>query len=202
VLELSTDREVKASVKRNREWIQLTKGLLYYYGTLSKEDLVKKVTELTGKSERTFEQQTFLTVLELAEMHHDQLHVSGQGDADHRVQDAEWVKREQKMRKDVPFYPFKKKQVLEAGEPGYVDRSGAYRKFIKMLEKDHRVESEKAVQIVNHICNQVNNGKSMNDVLHYFGKQVTLENNEKMTPLLNQLTAVCNNTRQIGRASW
>src|SRR5699024_3372468 len=46
VLELSTDREVKASVKRNREWIQLTKGLLYYYGTLSKEDLVKKVTEL------------------------------------------------------------------------------------------------------------------------------------------------------------
>jgi hypothetical protein len=196
VLEFSTDREVKASVKRNREWIQLTKGLLYYYGTLSKEDLVKKVTELIGKSERTFEQETFLTVLELAEMHDDQFYVSGEGYADHRVQDAEWVKREQKMRKDVPFYPFKKKQVLEAGEPGYVDRSGAYRKFIKMLEKDHRVESEKAVQIVNHICNQVNNGKSMNDVLHYFGKQVTLENNEKMTPLLNQLTAVFNNTRQ------
>ena len=65
-----------------------------------------------------------------------------------------------------------------------------------MLEKDQQVEREKAIHIISQINDQVNNGKSMNDVLHYFGRQVSLKNNEKMTPLLNQLTAVFNHTRQ------
>ena len=196
VLALTADRSVKGAVKRNSEWIQLTKGLLYYYGTIQKDYLVEKITELTDKSEQTFEREVFFTVLELAESHDDSFYTSEENYADRRVQDVEWVKREQQKRKDTLFYPFKKKQVLEAGASDYVDLNGANRKFLQMLEKDQQVEREKAIHIISQINDQVNNGKSMNDVLHYFGRQVSLKNNEKMTPLLNQLTAVFNHTRQ------
>src|SRR5699024_2027730 len=94
VLALTADRSVKAAVKRNSEWIQLTKGLLYYYGTIQKDSLVEKITELTDKSKQTFEREAFFTVLELAESHDDSFYTSGENYADRRVQDVEWVKRE------------------------------------------------------------------------------------------------------------
>ena len=35
ILSIGTDVSVRSTIKRNTDWVKLTRGLLYYYGTLN-----------------------------------------------------------------------------------------------------------------------------------------------------------------------
>ena len=58
-------------------------------------------------------------------------HVGGFSNED--VLDVQRVSREQQSRPDVPFYPFTKSQLLNAGKPEFVDKNSAYRAFVDFL---------------------------------------------------------------------
>jgi len=194
VLALEKDAGVKAIIRRNTEWVKLTKGLLYYYGTLSTYQLVTMLKKYTGKTRETFELQDYFTVIHHVENH--EFYSNEEGFSYHQVLDSKRVMQEQQKREHVPFYSFTKDQLLEAGEPGFVDRNETYTKLVKLLVQQHNVEQEKADRVVKETVNAIKNGKGPSEVLQYFSRHIVFESQEAVTPIVNHLMDLMNNTRE------
>lgn len=196
ILALEQDPEVKRKIKRNTEWLKLTNGLLYYYGTLKHTQLISMLMQYTGTTEETFDAFDYYTVIHHMQGIYGTFYVNEDGYSHHLVLDSNWVLAEQQKRRDIPYYSFKKEQLLQAGETGFVDRNNMYNKLVQTLEKKHQLEFEKADRIVHEVIVAVKNGKSTSEIVGEFNREILFESIEAIQPVMNQLMDVMNHTRQ------
>nr|WP_240628611.1 SEC-C metal-binding domain-containing protein [Bacillus salacetis] len=193
VRKLAGNDEVKAVISRNTEWINLTKGLLYYYGTLSIDSLMDLMEKYTGK---TLELKSYLQVIHEAIYFRSDIHIDEAGFSNRRVFDPKKVLQEQQSRSGLSYYPFTKQQLMAAGEPDFVDRSKAYMELVRYLIKNYSIDKEGADEIAEECLYAANIGHGPNDVMEYLSYTIEFDNLETVQEVMGRVVNVMNHTRQ------
>ncbi|PFO01228.1 hypothetical protein COJ85_17580 [Bacillus sp. AFS076308] len=179
--------------RRNTEWIKLTQGLLYYYGTLTLTELHDLLEKYMNEPIRLSD---YLSVINHAISYYEQIRLDQLGFSNSRVLDSEKVRGEHKARKDLAFFPFSKEQLLRAGEPGYIERNDSYLQFVHFLIQNYEMSRQEAEGMVEECVYATNIGESPNHILQFLQSRLEFENIEIAKACLDKVVNLMNNTRQ------
>lgn len=184
---------LQSILRKNTELVQLTLGMLHYYGTLSFETVQKKLSEYM-RDEADF--ITLLPLLEEAE-HYYRAHRMGNGFLSAiRVLDEKEVRKEHDMRPGVDYYPFSKKDLLKAGQPPFVDRNPGYKAMVRYIRENYEISDEEADNLVEECVYAINIGDSLADMLEFLQSQLEIETEELLNGFMDRLVELHNHTRQ------
>ncbi|PLS09601.1 YecA family protein [Neobacillus cucumis] len=189
------DQQLSAICRRNSEWIRLTQGLLYYYGTLTINELHDLLEKYTNEPVRL---SNYLSVIDHAISYYKQIHRDEIGFSDFRVFDSKKAKMEHQMRKDLAFFPFTKEQLLKAGEPDYIERNASYIQFVQFLTQNYEIDREEADGIVEECVYATNIGESPNDILQYLQSRLEITTIDMFKAFMDHVVNMMNNSRQWG----
>jgi hypothetical protein len=191
--EIIQDETILADVKRNTEWIKITRGLLYYYGTVPYDrllDLVEKYTPVRP------DYLDFNRVIFDAMEYYQEFHIDRYGYSYWEVLDPLVILEEQASRQNIDYYPFSKKQLLEAGEPDYVECPKGYSQLLSLLTTEYRMSKQKAMVLVEDCIIYVKLGNQPSQLLQYIQTQLTFESLEAVQRMMDALVLLMNNTRE------
>ena len=184
---------LRAAVRKHTEWLQISQGLLYYYGFLSTYDLVRMVEDYTGARVDTYD---YLNVLFQGIAYGYAIRANMDGFTNEDVFDVEQVIQEHLARPNVPFYRFTKAQLLRAGKPGFVDRSPAYHAFVDFLRHSYQVDVEEAEDEAQFCVQEIQIGESMSNIVQAMTEEFEILTMDVLQSLTHHLTRLHNNTRQ------
>lgn len=193
IIDLKNNVTVRATINRNTEWIKLTRGLLYYYGTLNGTQLVDMVEKYTKE---TLDFGEYFTVIQDANAYRKEIIIDEYGFSNSRVFDPERVLQEHQARKSVQYYPFTKQQILTAGEPGFVERNKSFVQLVNFLTQNFKVNKIEADSIAEECVYATKIGHGPNDVLKYLGSTLEFDSMEIVQTLMDQVVLLMNNTRE------
>ncbi|WP_167747070.1 YecA family protein [Cohnella luojiensis] len=181
-------------IKRNTEWIQLSRGLLYYYGTLTLGQLEELVFSYSNKKIGI---RDFMDVLIDAMDYYDEMmNDSAVYFSDFRVVDSDKIRREQAARASLDFYPFTKEQIMKAGEPDFVDRNVYYVELVRFLLAHYELDRKDADLMVDEWADAARNGDSLAEVMQSVQEFVDIDDMETMSAIADRLVPLMNSTRQ------
>ena len=183
----------KQIVDRNTEWVKLTQGLLYYYGTVDLS-ILKKMTE--SYTNQSIEFLTYADVIDDAMGYYREITWSGDGYSNYRVFDSSQVIAEQYARPTIDYYPFTKKQLLTAGEPGYVERNTSYITFVDFITENYEITREEADQLVEECIYAIRIGDNHQNIIEFLQTQLEILDLETVQAFMDHITSLINNTRQ------
>lgn len=184
---------VRGIVNRNTEWIKLTRGLLYYYGTLSTNQLLEMLESYTKE---TIPLKEFVNVIEDSNIYRREIKINKDSFSNFRVFDLERVQQEQQTRGSMPYYPFTKQQLLVAGEPEFIDRNDSYVQIVHFLTNNFEIDRETADSFVEDCVYATRNGDSPNEVMGFVNSTFELERLDLLQAFMDQVTQLMNNTRK------
>ncbi|CRK83033.1 YecA family protein [Neobacillus massiliamazoniensis] len=187
------DKQFESIFRRNTEWIKLTQGLLYYYGTLSIDELVDLLNKYIDEP---LSVSNYLLVMEHASSYYKQIRMDFIGFSNIRVFDQEKVKREHQMRKDSEFFPFSREQLLEAGEPEYVERNDSYLQFVNFITNNYEISRKEADVIVEECVYATNIGESPSHILQFLQSRIELQSTDMLKACMEEITNLMINSRK------
>ncbi|WP_234987146.1 Rho termination factor N-terminal domain-containing protein [Bacillus sinesaloumensis] len=193
IITLEKDVHIKSVIARNTDWIKLTHGLLYYYGTLKVSEMISLLEKYTNESVDLFE---YNYVIHEAMSFNKGIVIDNEGYSNARVVDFKKIRDEQQARNHIFFYPFTKEQLLEAGEPGFVDRNRSYSQVVNLIKQNFGTETLYADRIAEECVYLTKNGHSLNDVLQSLSQILVFENEVTLRTLMDKVVHLMNNTRE------
>lgn len=186
--------ELRRIVERNTEWINISHGLLFYYGVLSVDQLTGMIKNLCGSKPDHGE---LLLLLTEASRYYDRIRYHEYlGFADFRVFDPERVVREQNARPSIDYYPFTKKQLLKISSPDYVERTSAYQRLADSILANFDVSRQEVDRIIADCATMVNFVERPTEVVEYFASQFESPSFDVLQQMINALMEFMNSTRQ------
>jgi hypothetical protein len=192
LLELDGRDDIQFIITRNTEWIKLTNGALYYYGTLK----LSQLSDILEKHNRgLIRLAEYIKIIEQAVKYYQVIRIDADGFSNARVVDSETVLREHKMRNELGYYPFTKAQLLAAGEPDFVERNASYLKFVQFLLDHFKMTKLEADMIVEECVYAKRIGEQPKDILQYLQSRVEIENIETLRGIMDRIIDLMNNTR-------
>lgn len=189
---LKNNMTVRANVKRNTEWLTLSRGLLYYYGTLGGSQLIDMINSHTNEK---VNEREYFEVIHDANAFMEDFQVDNHGFSDQAVVNPESVLAEHKMRKNLSFYPFSKQQLLTAGEPEFTNRNKSYVQLVNYLTQSFEIDKEEVETIVEECEFDIQNGATVNELMQYFNDMFEFEGLNEVQKLMDHVTNLMNNTR-------
>lgn len=193
ILALKNNVNIRATINRNTEWIKLTYGLLYYYGTLSRSKLIEMVEKYTKDPIHFGE---FFEIIQKANDYFQELYIDSEGVSNYMVDDPKRIKQEHLIRNSIPYYPFTKKQLLTAGRPSFVERNKSYKLLLNFLIQNYEIDKEEADYVVEECVVATKNGDSPNDILHYLSSIFEFDSMDTVQALMDKVVDLMNNTRE------
>jgi len=182
-------------VRRNTEWIRLTRGMLYYYGVMGAEPVRKRMEDLTGEK---IDLSEFADVISFACDFNGQIDSTSYGYRDNRVFQEDKIVEEHQKRPEVDYYPFTKKQLRKAGDPDFVDRTPEMNHFLRFVSDHYDVTDQDMNEMAYQITCIINSGsKPARMIIDYLQSQLEFPTSfEFMQVLTEMITDLCNHTRQ------
>ncbi|MFD2630111.1 SEC-C metal-binding domain-containing protein [Oceanobacillus kapialis] len=193
VKKLRDNLHMRSIVKRNTEWIKLTRGLLYYYGTLDSNQLVAMLESYTKVE---VDLRDYFEVIHDGNSYQEEMYSDIEGLSYWRVIDPQKVKLEHKRRKDIPFFPFTKEQLLRAGEPDYIERNKSYMQLVEYLSGNYEMDNDEADEIVEECVYATLIGDELGKIMHYLSNILEFKNMETLQELSDYVVSLMNNTKQ------
>ncbi|MFD1174046.1 SEC-C metal-binding domain-containing protein [Oceanobacillus picturae] len=193
ILKLNDNLQVRSIVKRNTDWIKLTRGLLYYYGTLSVTQLEKMLETYTKEQ---LDLKDYFEVIYEANVYQEEMYSDREGFSHWRVINPKKVKLEHKLRNNLQFFPYTKEQLLRAGEPDYLERNQSYMQLVQYLTRNYEMDKEEADEIVEECVYATLIGDELGEVINYLNKVIELESMESVQQLTDYVVNLMNNTKQ------
>ncbi|WP_251028878.1 secC motif containing protein [Bacillus sp. ISL-18] len=191
--EIVRNETILSDVKRNTEWIKITRGLLYYYGTVPHDELVNLVEKYTPIHP---DYLAFNYVIFDAMEYYQETYIDRYGYSYWEVLDPLIILEKQASRKNIDYYPFSKKQLLEAGETDYVERPKGFPQLLSQLTQEYRMSKKEAMELVEDCIIHVKLGNQPRQLLQYLQTQLTFENLEAVPRLMDAVVLLMNNTRE------
>ncbi|MCL4440086.1 MAG: SEC-C metal-binding domain-containing protein [Firmicutes bacterium] len=180
-------------VRRNTGLIRLTQGLLYYYGTLN----INQLKEMLEKhTEEEIDVVQYIDLLHEAASYYEEIRPDSAGFSNIRVFDSQRVKMEHEKRPDINYYPFTKKELFQAGEPGFVDRNSAYIEFVKFILENYEISREEADSITEECVYAVRIGESLKNIVEYLQSRLEINTFDMLQAFSEKIIHLMNNTRQ------
>lgn len=187
------EKNLQAMIDRNTEWIKLTQGALYYYGSLTQSQLIQIVEKYMKNPIDVLE---YLSVIEQAIHYYSEIRIDKKNIFSNiRVFDPERVLSEQKQRSELSYFPFTKLQLMNAGEPGFVDRNESYRRFVQFLLSRYEMSMEEADMIVEECVYAKRIGEQPKNILEYLQGRVEIASIESLRDIMDCIVDLMNNTR-------
>lgn len=193
VKELKNSIHIRSAVNKNTEWIRLTGGLLYYYGTLS---IVQLAEFLEKYLKHPVHLREYLNVIRDANSFRTELQINGDGYSNRRVFDAKRVIQEHQARKSLSYYSFTKQQLLAAGEPGFVERNKSYMQLVQFLSQHFEISKEDADQVAEECIFATRVGDTPEDLMKYLTSMFKFDSVEKLQALMDIVVELMNSTRE------
>ncbi|MDX8044416.1 SEC-C metal-binding domain-containing protein [Gracilibacillus sp. S3-1-1] len=190
---LQTEPKVQEAIKRNTELVKLTKGLLYYYGALTTEQLVKQIGKYASYTPSYTECMSLIADLN---MYLDEVRIEEDTLFNSRVMDSEKVLQAHKAKVDVPFYPFDRQQLVLAAESKFIDRNKHYHDLVNYLMTTFDVTKEEADAVASETVFAIRNDQGLNDVMTILSYMFELTDMNIVRPLTDIVLDLMNNTRK------
>ncbi|MBB6447632.1 SEC-C metal-binding domain-containing protein [Bacillus benzoevorans] len=191
--EIVRDETILADVKRNTDWIKITRGLLYYYGTVPHNKLVDLVEKYMPIHPHYLD---FNHAIFDAMEYYQEIYIDGYGYSYWEVLDPLVILEEQASRKTIDYYPFTKKQLLEAGETGFVERPKGFSQLLSLFTQEYRMPKQEAMELVEDCIMNVKLGAQPGQLLQYLQTELIFENLEAVQRLMDAVVLIMNNTRE------
>lgn len=185
--------ELARKVRRNSQWIRLTQGLLFYYGVLDFTQAKERLEHLTGERINVLE---YGNVISAAARCYRQMEDTLSGVASRRVLNPDAIKKEQKARADIAYYPATKEQLLAAGQPDYTEQTPALQEFIHFLWENCHMPSTAAGEIAGTILNRIDEGCTVEELLDDLRGHLHLNSHPMAEALTEKLQELFNHTRR------
>ncbi|MBM4761796.1 SEC-C metal-binding domain-containing protein [Bacillus sp. B15-48] len=185
--------EFQAMVKRNTDWIQLTHGLLYYYGALTVNDLFSLLEKYIGSP---VDSRQYYSVIEHAISYYKNMRIDEHGFSNIRVFDSGRVLKEQQMRKMLNYFPLSKKQLIKAGNADFVEKNGSFINLVSHLTKNYNLPEQVAEQIAEESVYATRIGESPNAILQFLSQRLVFDSIEEIREVMDRVVGLMNNTRQ------
>ncbi|WP_176555733.1 SEC-C metal-binding domain-containing protein [Virgibacillus ndiopensis] len=125
-----------------------------------------------------------------------EIKVYNNGFSQGRVFDSERIVKEHRSRKDVPYYPFTKEQLLDAGVLDYVERNNSYRQFVTFLTQNYEISKKEADGFAEECVYATRIGDGPQDVLQFLQQSFEIDSLEKVQAFTEPLVNLMNNTRE------
>jgi hypothetical protein len=180
-------------VQRNTEWLKLTYGMLYYYGVLDISTIEQLLAKYTNKEVVEWE---YLQVINNSLKYCEKISKENGLLTDDYVVDAEAILKEHKRRKEIPYYPFKKSQLLLASKDDYLEMTPALRDFLNFLEENYQFNKIELQVIGFNVVHIFRRKDGLNDVLEYLQEIFELPTEEFILQLAEKLVVLHNTTRK------
>lgn len=192
-LSVLEETNLQAMIDRNTEWIKLTQGALYYYGSLTQTQLIEIVEKYMSDS---IDVSEYVSVIEHAVDYYSEIRIDEKRVFSNiRVFDPERVLREHETRSELGYFPFTKLQLMTAGEPGFIDRTESYRRFVQFFLSRYEMTKEEADMIVEECVYAKRIGEEPKDILEYLQSRVEIANIEALRDMMDGVVDLMNNTR-------
>jgi hypothetical protein len=188
------EKQLKAIFARNEEWIQLTQGLLYYYGSLHISELAGKVEHYS--SNKPIQLTDYMNVISDLELYDYSVKLRGDRFSHYLVDDPEHIRMEHEMRPTVDFYPVTKAQLLRASEDGYVERHEGYRRFVAFLRANWQMDEEEADLMAAELVDHIRQGVMPTELISILEEQLEFTDQAQIERLINVVVDLYHKTRQ------
>ncbi|TYP68348.1 SEC-C motif-containing protein [Paenibacillus methanolicus] len=175
------------------ERIKLTRGLLHYYGRLTKPQLHKYMEQYTKQNVPSADY--YAEVMDEVKrgnlQYDDELGIFDAG-----VGDFKWLYDEQQARRDIPYCAFTKGQLLEAGDLQFVDKHPAYKAFATFLEQRLGATEDDADEIAAEIILSIQERLGLQDVVGSIQNHFQINELKMLEALVERVVELMNNSRQ------
>jgi hypothetical protein len=183
----------RETVRRNEDWIKTAQGALFYYGTLGLIDLETILKQHMGTQVRLVD---FVNILKESEFFYQEIRFSDEGFSNIRVWDPSRVKKEHQLRSSVSWYPFTKKQLLQAGEPNFVDRNPIYQGFVDFIRNNYSISRNEVDQLVEECVYAIQIGEPESNIIQFLQQRVEIDEFELLQAFMDHIVNLHNNTKQ------
>ncbi|MDF2834777.1 MAG: hypothetical protein K0Q63_417 [Paenibacillus sp.] len=183
---------IKGNFRRNERWANLTRGMLFYYGYLSNEQLLELVGKLTGEP---VDRVAFFHVVYDLMIYDYSLKYDDEGVWHYMIEDPSELIEDQNMRKSVAYHLFPEAELIKAAEHDYVDRHAGYKALLAVLRKHWRVDKGSADEMAGHVTFAIQQGASLSDLVSDLLEELEVGSEAQMRDLADALTLFNNQTR-------
>lgn len=191
--DIHMDPGLKLEVKRNEQWIKLTRGMLYYYGYLDFDKLLEFIEKYTNEQ---VDSKKFFEVVHQSISYNKALKIETSGFADARVIDVKEIRKVHKMRSDISYYPFTKEQLLQAGETDFIDRNDQFKALHRFLSNNFDLDKRDAELIADECAYIARLGHGPGEALEYLQSMFEFDSMETVQLLMDNVVDLMNHTRQ------
>lgn len=185
-------KQLQTVLKRNKEWIQLTQGLLFYYGNMNAPQLIARIELFTGQN---IDHLEYWNVISQLEQYDYSVLTNEFGFSHFTVLDPKLIDEETRSRPTLDYYPVTKAQALLAADEDYVDRNAAYRQFVAYLVKRWDIEKDIADAITADLIDRIQHGDSPSELIEGLQEELELEDIEQTQQLVDLMFPLMNKTR-------
>lgn len=185
--------ETEKVISRNTEWIQLTQGMLYYYGYMDSWRLIKNVQKYV---EQNIDITEFIKVISFACNYYENIDMWANGYKDARVFDCEKIIIEHNKRPEFDYYPFTKKQLLKVGSLNNKELLPEMETFINFLLLNYDLPEDVISEISTQLTSLVNNESTPEFIIKYLETWLEIPSPQYNQVLTAKITELYNNTHQ------
>ncbi|MFC4321482.1 YecA family protein [Litchfieldia salsa] len=185
--------EIQTVIDRNTGWIQLTFGMVYFYGVIETSLAIKK-TESLMKSE--VKVADYMNIVSVACDYYNQVKYSPYKLTAYEIFNGGEILDEQQSRKTIDYYPFTKKELIQASKPGYVDFSKEMERLFQFLKEGYDLTDHDKNKIASELIYIINNEVNPTAVMDYLQELFEFPSFEFLQQLTERIVNVSNNTRQ------
>lgn len=186
-------KELRKIIDRNTEWMQLVHGMLFYYGVLNTPKIKEFIGKYTGDQPDYLELFNFLYE---ASQYHNRIELTASGWNDGGVVDPKIVIREQMSRPTIDYYPFTKKQLIEASKIDYIEKTEGLRQFTRFLRSHYEITQEEVDDIVLECSDSILTGGRPTEIIEMLQEELEIPSFDVLNELAQVISAFYNDTRQ------
>ncbi len=184
--------EYRKIVNRNTLWIELVTGMLFYYGYMNIEKVIEKIQEYT---EMECDISQFLLILHEAINYHGHIEKTQFGFKNILIIDENRIIEEQNLRADIPYYPFKKEELLNAAKEDFVYKTPQTAKFSQYIKSLYDINDEEMDEILRLVYFIINEDFTFKDIIEEMQTIFEIDTIEDLQIMGQMLMDINNNTR-------
>ena len=193
ILKDKLNEELEKSSKINSEVIDLTAGLIYFYGVCKNKDIIKILKE---EYEFKIEDDKFEKLFKLGQEVGYDYQVESDMIYHIDVDDPEFILEEIEKNKELKYEKFTRKTLMKASRPDYIEENKERAKLEKALNQlfviDKKILKEELESFEIAIKNEV----SKEEAIEVFLEAYEIENEEEKSILKYELEMICKEIRK------
>lgn len=181
-------------INRNTEWIQLSQGLVFYYGALTVDKLKSFIITEADHKLAVYD---LMNIIIDAQFYYEKVIVNEDMTVSNVwAENPQEIIAEQMRRHDLDFCPFTKQQLLKAGEPDYVERTSQFMKLCRYVLERYEIDREEAELMAEECVDATKNGQSLAAIMEVMQDFIEIPNEQVLTELTNLVVPLMNSTKQ------